>query len=377
MGLDGFMHSRDRTKLSITNTDSFKAKMQEFVADQSSKNLIFTEDLKNMIHLSEKPDIPLLTQMIQKFNSQSKEARFGNFIFGPPVMRLFHHLQEADQALELFKDEALTGFFDQPISYQLLLDMLYKEKRYQDILDTFDIIKQRQVFGSRYRGNVIVLTFGACYKLNTPASFEYASALWKEATSAGALPVRRAVAFFAALALKQNSPHVALEVVANLRQHHYITIRTIKVLALAQLKRFDDAFPIVRAVLELDNPMANKQTFPKQSIEELKALFEGCTSNTIKSEFAKTVGFIEKQGHTTEDSLDTILTSEIQAIVMDNNNFRRDNRDGSDYGDRRDSRDGNDRRRDNRDGYGNRGYERRELDGPSRYVRRPGLHELN
>lgn len=61
--------------------------MDEFVKDESSKNLVFTEDLKNMLHISEKTDVELLSQMIKKFCSQSQETRFGNFVFGPPIMR--------------------------------------------------------------------------------------------------------------------------------------------------------------------------------------------------------------------------------------------------------------------------------------------------
>lgn len=51
LGIDGFLMARERVKLQINNVDSFKLKMQEFAADETSKNLIFTEDLKNMLHL--------------------------------------------------------------------------------------------------------------------------------------------------------------------------------------------------------------------------------------------------------------------------------------------------------------------------------------
>jgi pentatricopeptide repeat domain-containing protein 2 len=60
-------------------------------------------------------------------------------------MRLFHTLKDADSALKLFKDESLDGFFDQLISYQLLLDLLYELGRFQEILDTYKIIQERQV----------------------------------------------------------------------------------------------------------------------------------------------------------------------------------------------------------------------------------------
>ena len=62
-------------------------------------------------------------------------------------MRLLHHLKEPDSALEIFKHEDLNGFFDQRATYQILMDMLFESKRYDDILTTFDIIKSRQVQG--------------------------------------------------------------------------------------------------------------------------------------------------------------------------------------------------------------------------------------
>lgn len=37
------MYARERTKLQVTNVDNFKAKMQEFVDDETSQNMIFTE----------------------------------------------------------------------------------------------------------------------------------------------------------------------------------------------------------------------------------------------------------------------------------------------------------------------------------------------
>lgn len=157
-----------------------------------------------MLHISNENDVELLTQMIGKFCNQNKDVRFGNYVFGPPIMRLFYHLKvtvktllnnsyklsssffkDSDSALKLFKDEKLDGFFDQLVSYQLLMDLLYESGRYQEVLETFEIIKTRQLQGGPKSKHVFVLTLAACYKLNTPASFDFASNLWKEATNSG------------------------------------------------------------------------------------------------------------------------------------------------------------------------------------------------
>lgn len=64
--------------------------------------MIFTEDLKNMIHLAEPDDITLVTNMMKKFNKQNKELRFGSFVFGPVVMRMFYYFNKPVEALEVF-----------------------------------------------------------------------------------------------------------------------------------------------------------------------------------------------------------------------------------------------------------------------------------
>lgn len=344
--------------------------MEEFVKDESSKNLIFTEDLKNMVHLSEIEDCPLLVQMIKRFCSQSKEVRFGNFVFGPVIMRLFHHLKDSQTALELFKDETLGGFFDQLGTYQILLDLLFEKGQYQEILDTFDIIQSRQLQGSRYPKHGIILVFAACYKINTPESFEYAKKVWQGAIEAGHIPLRRATTFLAAQALKQNKPEVAIEVLTNLKGQNYVSVRALKMLALAQMKRFDDVLPILRSILEMANPTQNKQTIPTDVIESLKESFaSGNNDKDLQKDFDKAVGFLASYGHVADQKLDEVLCSEIKQIPFNQNqpyeNQRRNDQQGMQP-----------RRYGNNNRYGNN--QQNEYDRP-RYAaaRRPGLHELN
>lgn len=353
--------ARERIKVQIPNVERFKSKMEEFVKDDSNKSLIFTEDLKNFTHIASPTDIPLLISMIKKFCMQSKEVRFGNFVFGPVVMRLFHHLKDEDNALKLFKEESDQGFFDQLISYQLLLDMLYEKGRYQDILDTFEIIKSRQVQGGRYPKHVMVLTYAACYKLNTSESFKYAATLFKESTSSGHLPMRKGVTFLSMLALNRNEPHVAIEVLTNVKQQNYMTVRILKALAYTHLQRFDDVLSILRSVLEIENPMVNKSTFPADVIETIKKTLVENSNKDLQVDFEKVLGILNKQGHISEESLDQILcreivtTAQVPGSMQQQNRFQRyDNR----------TRDDNNRRT----------FQRRE---PGEYVRRPGLHELN
>jgi hypothetical protein len=71
---------------------------------------------------------------------------------------------------QVFKDPDLEDFFAQLGTYQILMDLLFENRRYQDILDVFEIIKQRQHQEAKYPKNVVILTFAACFKLVSVAS---------------------------------------------------------------------------------------------------------------------------------------------------------------------------------------------------------------
>lgn len=68
LGVDGYVDKREKVKQYFSNdADKFRGKMIDFVEnDQTS--MIFTEDLKNMIHLADSKDgdIELLERMLRK-----------------------------------------------------------------------------------------------------------------------------------------------------------------------------------------------------------------------------------------------------------------------------------------------------------------------
>lgn len=132
---------------------------------ETDSSLIFTEDLKSMLHLVQKKpeDVELLIKMLNKFNSQNKEMRFGAFVFGPVVMRTFYYLDEPDLAFTFFKDPKFENFFDQLSSFQILLDLLYKHGKYAEMREAYDMIKKKE-FIHTYPRNSFILVIAACYK---------------------------------------------------------------------------------------------------------------------------------------------------------------------------------------------------------------------
>lgn len=80
-------------------------------------------------------------------------------------MRLFYMLNKPELAIECFKNPAFEGVFDQIITYQIFLDLLYENGLYEDILSLFEVIVERQIDMAKYPRNSVVLAMAACYKL--------------------------------------------------------------------------------------------------------------------------------------------------------------------------------------------------------------------
>ncbi|XP_072746083.1 pentatricopeptide repeat-containing protein 2, mitochondrial [Anoplolepis gracilipes] len=312
LGLQGYENARLNYKNQFLNVETtFRSKMQEICNTESSQ--IFTEDLKSMLHLTKKEpeDIDLLIKMITKFNNQNKELRFGTFIFGPVVMRTFYYLDEPDLALLAFKDPQFEDFFGQIVTYQILLSLLYKHEKYTEMRDVYNIIKTKNLNLSGYPGSLLILVMAACYKENTPETLQYALNLWKEINDKGIPILRRASTFLTALALNQNSVHIAIEILSAIRESRYIDIRCLKVLAYTALKRFTEIVPIFRKSLEFDNPNGQKEKYFKDVIDKLE---ETMAKENIPEDFElyKLIAILKQNDYVMpEKTLEEHLVTEI------------------------------------------------------------------
>ncbi|XP_014213902.1 pentatricopeptide repeat-containing protein 2, mitochondrial [Copidosoma floridanum] len=275
MGINGYLNAREYVKSQFHNIDHmFYNKMKDFV-DKKEDSMIFTEDLKTMLHICEKKmeDLELLYKMLIKYKSQNN-LRFGSFIFGTVVMRLLYHLDEPDFALKAFMDPKLDGFFDQIMTHQLLMDLLYNHGRYNDVIAVYDVTKSKNINGIVHPKNPFILVMAACYQENTPQSLKYAKDLFTEAQNRGYEFPRRSITFLAALALKQKDAVTALEVAALARNVRYIDIRCVKVVAFTHMERIDEIMVYFRESLQNDSDTRRKQCYFHDTIEEVEKFIE-------------------------------------------------------------------------------------------------------
>ncbi|XP_022184738.2 pentatricopeptide repeat-containing protein 2, mitochondrial [Nilaparvata lugens] len=328
LGVDAFLRAKEKTKSLFIQIDKkFKQKMVDFTSEDS-KNMVFTEDLKNMIFLAENDDfdIELVEKMTLKFNNQNKELRFGTFVFGPVVMRMYHSLNRPFEALKVFKNPELDGFFDQIMTYQVLMDLLYCNKMYDEVKEVFEIIKSKQVMGIKFHRNTVVLVSAACFQKNTPEDWTYLKNLWLEMNEASHTPMRKTITYSAALAIQQDDPHSAVELLAKVPNQNYVTIRNLKILALDKLNRPEDAILILKGSLEKDLPEhVNKASFCDEVIEDMKSTIEKSGNREMLNEFTKLEQQLIAQQRITSQPLSKLIDSEIDYSLATKNQQLRNN----------------------------------------------------
>ncbi|GAV00062.1 hypothetical protein RvY_10965 [Ramazzottius varieornatus] len=332
IGLSGYEHTRERTATQLgTVKDRFKKRMEQYLS-ADSKSLIFTEDLKNMLYLADDDnDLSMIERMMKKFVKQNEQLRFGSFVFGPVIMRMYYHLNKPDAALKAIQDPELIGMFDQMSSYNVLLDLLYVNKRYEDVCRVYESMKNRPAFAEKVAREAMVLATAACHQLGTKEAFERVTKYIKAGTDSNIPVVRKAVAFAAHLALKIKDPAQALELLSVAQNPQYVTIRNLKALALTRLDRVEDVLPLLKSVLEQENAFSGRprsalqSSFFRDVLQDIETAVQKKGDKEIQAEFDKTKKSLEEMSAIDANTLEEFLERPIEAQ-------RRDDQQGGRFG---------------------------------------------
>lgn len=146
--------------MSIENT--FREKMKEICQDE--KGIIYTEDLKAMIHLAqaEENDMLLVKSMLEKYIQNIEEKKYGRYVFGPVIMRMYYYLNQPQYAENIFQDESLKDNFDYRTSFRILMCLLYRNDMFAQMRKVYDQVLERK--GIDFIGSSSVLIYAACLK---------------------------------------------------------------------------------------------------------------------------------------------------------------------------------------------------------------------
>lgn len=314
LGVDAYVEKRGQVARQMdASKEDFYQTMESFA--EGREHLVTAGDLNQMLHVAtgEEQDQTLLQRMVTRYYGESSGLRFNKFVFGPVVMRMYWHLKLADKALEAFNDPALSGFFDQLSSFVLLQDLLYRQGRYEDVLNTLDMVMQRQVHGARHPVDCIVLTLAACYQMNTAASYEYCRALLSRLDGVGHALSRRGASFAAALMLRQGEPQEALRLLQPRGDTDRAMLRDLKAIALSELDRPVPAVETLQQPLLLDQPqhVRDATTVTQDAMDSVEAAVQKKKDAEITAKWENVKRGLESFGLVKGVSLNEVLTREI------------------------------------------------------------------
>ncbi|OAD46928.1 Pentatricopeptide repeat-containing protein 2, partial [Eufriesea mexicana] len=217
----------------------------------SENGIVYSEDLKAMLHLAKATDqdMDLLDKMLRKYVANQRITGFGSYRFGPAFMRMYYHLDQPKYALKAFMDPEFDDTYNYRVVYRILISLLYKHKMFDEIKSTFEHVLNTK--GSTFIGSNFIIIYAVCLIENTRESMQYALKYWHYNTNTIHGPRSRAI--MAALALKQNSPEMALNIINSGPVEQVISIRSLKIMTYVQLGRYIQIIPILKRVLENEN----------------------------------------------------------------------------------------------------------------------------
>ncbi|XP_033187120.1 pentatricopeptide repeat-containing protein 2, mitochondrial [Bombus vancouverensis nearcticus] len=251
----------------MTIENTFREKMQEICQDQNG--VVYTEDLKAMIHLAQanESDMQLLNNMLEKYIQKQEEKKFGKYVFGPVVMRMYYHLNQPEYALEAFDNNTLKESFDYRTSFRILMCLLYKNGMYKKMREVYQKVLDKN--GIDYIGSSNVLMYAGCLKENTPEALEYALDHWKQQYDK-MKPSIRSCSLLSCLAIKNNKPEIALDILSTIPLDRIMSVKGLKILAYMHLGRYIQIIPILKYGLEQDNAHVKSNYFFADVMYELE-----------------------------------------------------------------------------------------------------------
>ncbi|GAB6028537.1 hypothetical protein CHUAL_002684 [Chamberlinius hualienensis] len=316
LAIDTFLEQREKVNFHFREMrEKYFTRMRDQVVNAEDK-LVFTEDLKHMIHLVDnKPEeIQLLVQMIHLYTKQNKELRFSTYVFGPVVMRCLHHFGMEQIVYQLITDSNCGSFFDQISTYVLAMDILFKKEKYDEVVELFEQLKVKQLRSSTFHRDSVILYLAALYKLNTPEALKLACKLITEAKEKDAFILRKGLIFAAALALKQEAPEKALEIISTLQHINYFSIKNIRLVILAKLNRLSECLDLLKTDVERDSPKETTPNRHQYCDETLSVIREAIVGSNVKSDlvgFDRLVKSLREERLVTNESLDSMVSAPI------------------------------------------------------------------
>ncbi|GAB1600052.1 pentatricopeptide repeat-containing protein 2, mitochondrial-like [Argonauta hians] len=323
LGLDNYQRQRVLITDRLGDLRSKFVERMDNLVSSGGTDRIFTDDLKTMVYIAiNKEEIELVKKMLIKYLHQDNSQQFTTYSFGPVVLRLLYVMKEVDFALELFQNPETKPLFFQVTSYLILMDMLYKNNNYNETLKVFEKVSETET-NIKYPNDCTTLAFASYYALNTTESLQQSQNLLKECLNLKLQISNRALCFAAMLALKQEKPAVALEMISLRNDDFQIVLKNIRALCYTKLNRIEDTFPILRSILQHDSPYKNRQmkVFP-EVLNVLHASAENQADPVFKQNLETMTVSLKTGGLISDVPLEDFILQRIVRYRQSQNSFK-------------------------------------------------------
>ncbi|XP_031628867.1 pentatricopeptide repeat-containing protein 2, mitochondrial-like isoform X2 [Contarinia nasturtii] len=259
LGIAAYIANRELEHEFTTKPEEFKKDFLRKVEKGLPLNLLI-DNLKRFIHVigNEPQDIDLLWRALRMYKSKHDQMRRRSeleakklYTFGPIIMRVLHHFNLTEYAIKFFDDGHVTQLFDQLVTYQILLDLLYDNRQYGDVLRIYHEIEKRILDQNRYVSNEInAIIFATYFRLNTPMHNQLAYDMYKNLKDQGThiKQYRKSIGLVAAMQLRLENPDKSLEILS-IYDDTDVNIRYVRILSHVHLHQFDDAFRLLEMTI--------------------------------------------------------------------------------------------------------------------------------
>lgn len=88
-------------------------------------------------------------------------------------MRLYYLLNKPTEALKLVTNPETTLIFREVTSLLILATLLFKNEMYEEVIQLFHIMIEKQFQGKKFPHNLVIMYFASCYKLVKMLKFTY------------------------------------------------------------------------------------------------------------------------------------------------------------------------------------------------------------
>ncbi|KAM9841486.1 pentatricopeptide repeat-containing protein 2, mitochondrial [Aulostomus maculatus] len=241
--------------------------VEELSQKLQRKELILKDELKLLLHLCQSAeDMVVARDAMFRYHAENTNMVFGEFNFGPVFMRQCYHLGLEEMAAAVVNDPKSRGFFKEATSFNIVMDMLFMKGCYTDALEVLKNMKDQDV---KLNQDSYILATGCCFKLNTPESYKYCTALIEDDAMKLALP-RSALCFAAVLALWQQDFEKAKSFYSRIEKTENTVCQNVKVLILLLSGATTDAISVLSATLNLESPSMVKIQFSQELLDSLQ-----------------------------------------------------------------------------------------------------------